>query len=244
MKKTFITLLALAGMASAADYTVTNVWSADFGTEYGSNGYQLNGSLTSAGTFWDAGKCAVEGGALSSGSQRIHMAGGVYGSWTDDFQFSITLTLGNPISASNGWPVFAQVAGNGTALRFGPYTNAGNYVSIDGNLTKHDDQLDTTFAVTGGETYTVTLTKIGTAITLAVDGRNVAFGTLADNVSGNITEIALGGDTGSSYRINETVHSISYGLVTVAESPVVPEPATATLSLLALAGLAARRRRR
>ena len=239
MKKTFITLLALAGVALGADYTVENVWSADFGTAY-TGGYQVSGTLTSVGTVWDV--VAVEGGTQTSGNKRVHMAGGVYGSWTDDFEISITLTLGDPITASNGWPVFAEVAGNGTSLRFGPYTNAGNYVSLDGNLTK--GTTDTSFSVASGETYTVTLTKIGTAVTLAVDGTVVSDGTLASNVSGNITDIALGGDTGSNYRINETVHSISYGLVTVAESPVVPEPATATLTLLALAGLAARRRRK
>ena len=239
MKKTIITLMALAGMACAADYTVENVWSADFGTAY-QGGYQVNGSLTSVGTVWDV--VAVEGGVQTSGDKRVHMAGGVYGSWADDFEFSITLTLGDPISASNGWPVFAEVAGNGTSLRFGPYTNAGNYVSLDGSLEK--GTTDTSFSVASGETYTVTLTKIGTALTLAVDGTVVSNGTLNGNVSGNITDIALGGNTTNGYRINETVHSISYGLVTAAESPVVPEPATATLSLLALAGLAARRRRK
>lgn len=45
----------------------------------------------------------------------------------------------------------------------------------------------------------------------------------------------------------EKLYNISLataGCVTIASSPVVPEPATATLSLLALCGLAARRRRK
>ena len=238
MKKTLIALMALAGVACAADYTVTNVWSADFGTAY-EGGYQVNGTLTSVGTVWDV--VAVEGGTKTNGNKRVHMDGGVYGSWADDFQFSITLTLGNPISASNNYPVFAELSGNGSALRFGPYTSEtdGNYVSIDGTLDSSTKVNDTTFAVEAGGKYTVTLTKIGTALTLAVDGREVSTGSFADAVSGNITSIALGGVSGSNNRINETVHSISYGTVTL-----VPEPATATLSLLALAGLAARRRRK
>ncbi len=244
MKKTLITLMALAGVAMAQDYTVTESWAIDFGTEF-QGGYEITGTLNNKGTFWDVSDYAVAGGVTTASNHRPHLAGGVYGSWDDDFQFSITLTLGENISASNGWPVFASLAGNGKALRFGPYTNAGNYVSLDGDLSKDGDNQNFTTTVEGGGTYTITLTKIGTSLTLAVDGQDVSFGTLNDGVSGNITDISLGGDTGSSYRINETVHSISYGLVTVTPStPSVPEPATATLSLLALAGLAARRRRK
>lgn len=241
MKKTLVALMALAGAAFGADYTTETAWTLDFGKEY-TNGFQWNAKEGySYGTPWDI--VAVEGGSQTSANKRVHMAGGVFGSWDEDFQFTITLTLGNPISASNYWPVFGEIAGRGTALRFGPYTNAGNYVSLDGTLTKGDT--DTTFSVTGGETYTITLTKIGTDVSLAVDGKEVSTGTLADSVSGNITDITLGGNTTNGYRINETVHSVSYSVLTVTpDTPAVPEPTTATLSLLALAGLAARRRRR
>ena len=245
MKKTLIALMALAGAAFGADYTTETAWTLNFGKEY-TNGYSLTGTMNTQGTFWDVSGNTVEGGVTTASNHRVHMAGGVYGSWNEDFQITLSVTLGETISASNGWPVFAQISGNGTALRYGPYTNAGNYVSLDGDLTK--GSTDTTFSVTGGGTYTITLTKIGTSVSLAVDGKEVSTGTLADSVSGNITDIALGGDTGSNYRINETVHSISYSNVTLTpvtpETPAVPEPTTATLSLLALAGLAARRRRK
>ena len=237
MKKTIIALMALAGVSYGADYTTETVWTLDFGTEYTSN-YNLTGTLANKGTFWDLSDCAVVGGATTTASKRIHMAGGVYGSWEDDFQFSITLTLGNTISASNGWPVFAELKGNGAALRFGPYTNNNNTVAVDGNVKKGAGT--GTVSVAPGGTYTITLTKIDSVVTLAVDGVTTMTGTLAEGLSGNITDIALGGDTGSQYRINETVHSISWSKVT----PTIPEPTTATLSLLALAGLAARRRRK
>ena len=238
MKKTLIALMALAGVSYGADYTTETVWTLDFGTEYGTSGYKLTGTMEKNGTFWDTGKCAVEGGALTSSSQRIHMAGGIYGNWEDDFQFSITLTLGSTITASNGWPVFAELKGNGTALRFGPYTNNNNTVAVDGNVNKGAGT--GTVSVAPGGTYTITLTKIDSVVTLAVDGVTTMTGTLAEGLTGNITDIALGGDTGQDYRINETVHSISWSKVT----PTIPEPTTATLSLLALAGLAARRRRK
>lgn len=227
----------MAGVASAAvNYTLDEVWSADFGSGY-TNGYELSGTLNNQGTFWDVSGHGNESGVTTASKHRPHLAGGVYGNWDEDFQFSITLTLGETISASNNWPVFATLSGNGTALRFGPYIANNNTVALDGNLTKGDD--NNLVSVTAGGTYTITLTKIGTDVTLAVDGVTTGVGTLADTVTGNITDIALGGDTSTNYRINETVHSISMSKVTV-----IPEPTTATLSLLALAGLAARRRRK
>ena len=236
MKKTLIALMALAGAAFGADYTTETVWTLNFGSEY-TGGYEWVGAPANKGQFWDV--IAVEGGTQTSGNKRVHMAGGNYGSWDEDFEFTMTLTLGETISASNGWPVFGEIAGNGTSLRFGPYTNNNNTVAIDGNLDKGENNL---VSVAPGGTYTITLTKIGNEVTVSVNGVASGYGVLADTVTGNITDIALGGNTGSNYRINEVVHSASWSKVTPA--PAVPEPTTATLSLLALAGLAARHRRK
>ena len=234
MKKTLIALMAMAGAAFGADYTTETAWTLNFGTEY-TNGFQWTAEDGySYGTPWDI--VAVAGGSQTSGDKRVHMAGGKFGSWAEDFQFAITLTLGETISASNNWPVFGEIAGNGTALRFGPYTAMNNTVGVDGNLTKGENNL---VSVAPGGTYTVTLTKIGKDVTVAVDGKETAYGVLADTVSGDITDVMLGGNQANQYRINEVVHSASYSVLTV-----IPEPTTATLSLLALAGLAARRRRK
>ena len=193
MKKTLIALMAMAGAAFGADYTSETIWTLDFGSEY-TNGFQWTGKEGySYGTPWDI--VAVEGGSQTSGSKRVHMAGGTFGSWDTDFVFTMEVTLGDPISASNEWPVFGEIAGSGTALRFGPYTGNNNTVALDGNLTKDDSK-------------------------------------------NNLVSVASGG----TYTINEVVHSASWSVLTPA--PAVPEPTTATLSLLALAGLAARRRRK
>ncbi len=235
MKKTIIALMAMAGAAFGADYTTETAWTLNFGNEY-TDGFMWNAKEGySYGTPWDI--VAVEGGSQTNGNKRVHMAGGKFGSWDEDFQFTINLTLGETISASNAWPIFAEIAGSGTALRFGPYTAMNNTVAIDGNLTKTDGANNLVSVAPGG-TYTVTLTKIGKDVTVAVDGKETGHGVLADTVSGNITDIMLGGNQYNQYRINEVVHSASYSVLTV------PEPTTATLSLLALAGLAARRRRR
>ena len=66
------------------------------------------------------------------------------------------------------------------------------------------------------------------------------FSLSADNLSFSSLVISTdGGHQGPSYA---TLSDLS--VTTVATETVVPEPATATLSLLALAGLAARRRRK
>ena len=228
--------MAMASAAFGADYTTETAWTLNFGNEY-TDGFQWTAEAGySYGTPWDI--VAVEGGSQTSSSKRVHMAGGMFGSWAEDFQFAITLTLGETISASNDWPVFGEIAGNGTALRFGPYIAMNNTVGVDGNLTKTEGANNLVSVAPGG-TYTVTLTKIGKDVTVAVDGKETAHGVLADTVSGNITDIMLVGNQANQYKINEVVHSASYSVLTV-----VPEPTTATLSLLALAGLAARRRRR
>ena len=235
MKKTLIALMAMASAAFGADYTAETIWTLDFGSEY-TNGFQWTAEEGySYGTPWDI--VAVTDGAQTSGSKRVHMAGGIFGSWDTDFVFTLNVTLGESISASNAWPVFGEAAGNGTALRFGPYTNLNNAVGIDGTLTKGEGNL---VSVEAGGTYTITLTKIGNDVTVAVDGVATAYGTLADSVTGNVTDIVLGGDKNNNYKINSVVHSASWAVLT---TPAIPEPATATLSLLALAGLAARRRR-
>ncbi len=251
MKKTLIALMAMASTAFGADYIAETVWTLNFGTEYGSAGYEWVGTPEDMGTMWDVRP--VEGGTQTSASKRIHLARGNYGSWDTDFQFSMTLTLDDvTISASNDWPVFAEISSgnnyyNNNTLRFGPYVNENNTVAIDGTaVIKGENNL---VSVNPGETYTITLTKIGNEVTVAVNGQISGYGTLADYMTGNITDITLGGNTGSQYRINEVVHSVSWSILTPAPeepepSPSVPEPTTATLSLLALAGLAARRRRK
>ncbi len=240
VKKTLVALLALAGVAFGADYTAETVWSLDFGSEY-TNGFQWTAKDGySYGTPWDI--VAVEGGTRTNGSKRVYMAGGLFGSWDENFVFTMSVTLGDTISASNSLPVFAELSGANGSLRFGPYTTLENKVGLDGSqgsIVKGDNNL---VAVSPGGTYTLEFTKIGRVVTIAVDGVVSGTATLNDGVTGNITDVMLGGDKNGDYKINEIVHSASMSILTPA--PAVPEPTTTTLSLLALAGLAARRRRK
>lgn len=216
---------------SGADYTTETIWTLNFGNGY-TNGYEIVGDLNSIGTVWDV--VAVDGGT-QTGTKRIHLQDGNFGDWSGDFEFSMTLTLGTPITASNNWPVFFELSGNGTALRVGPYVADGNKVDIDGNLSKNSEMAAT---VAPGGTYTITLTKIGTDVFAAVNGVVSSTGTVGE-ISGTVDNVFFGGANYDAYKMNSVVHSVSWSSVTA-----VPEPTTATLSLLALAGLAARRRRK
>lgn len=237
MKKTLIALMAMSGVSFASDYTTEALWTADFGAQY-TGGYTT--TLTSPGTFWDAEKLATDGGAQTKADGRIHMADGNYGNWNTDFEFTMTLTLtGSSFTAGHISELKASSTGDWLCLG----------VTANGNLTLTGNEISaatSTGSVALGAEYSFTLTKIGTVLTLTAGDTSVS-ATLnsTDAYTGTINNITLGGNTGGNNRVPVLVESIAMSSVTlVPESPAVPEPTTATLSLLALAGLAARRRRK
>ena len=227
---------ALASATSITDFT-NEVWAIDFGTEY-SGGYQISGDLADIGTVWDV--TAVDGGT-QTGAKRIHMQNGNFGSWDEDFKFSMSVTLGDPISASNNWPVFAEIAGSGTSLRFGPYVADGNKVELDGNLSKNEEKA---VSVSSGNTYTIDLYVMSEAekkiVEVYVDGIFSSSGTLSSNLSGTIDNLFLGGGNYDYYKINSVIHNISWSTL------AIPEPSAfgllAGLGALALVGTRRRRR--
>ena len=239
MKKTLIALMAMAGAAFGADYTTETIWTAQFSNTYKNADGSVKGyttDLTSPGKFWDASDVATANGAQTRSNKRIHMKGGTYGDWGSDFELSITLTLtGNSITAGHISELKADSTGDWLCMG----VNGNGALTLSGKNGEFTAGT-ATGTVTVGTVYTLTFVKLGNEVTLSAGDASVT-ATLS-GFTGTIDNIALGGNTGEGNRVPVLVSGMVMSSVTPA--PAVPEPTTATLSLLALAGLAARRRRK
>ena len=238
MKKTIITLLALAGIATAA-FEETPLWTLDFGNQY-SSGYDVTNhtkEFTYNPEAWSIS--ANASGTVTSTTRRVHLVGDIGVTWKDDFALTLTFTLPESITGENNYPVLASLTtGDSAQLYYGPYLGNSNYINIDGhNGTVFTKTVTNQVMLSGGETYTATLTVIDHVATLYVNDSVAAQGKLDSSVyTGTINNLLLGGRKVNDRRMPATFKSVSLSLI--------PEPTTATLSLLALCGLAARRRRR
>lgn len=253
MKKliTITTLLAAGtAFANAAEpngiVSTETLWTMNFGSSL-EGGYKIvNSSGSYAPTVWDVNGYTDESGVNTSSSKRPHLQGDTGVTWGDDFKFTVTFTLGDPISASNNWPVVATLTDGTNNLRFGPYVGNSNYVNLDGNNGDVFTKTQTNqVQLSSGVKYTAELYVIDNVASLYIDGVLASVGELnsATYVAGNkVNNIAIGGNTGGDYRINENVSSIS-----MTKLSMIPEPSAfgmlAGLGALALAGTRRRRRK-
>ncbi len=204
MKKTIIALMALAGVAAAAQYDMTaadNLYAGEFTLEFTvAEGLVVSGDYDIIAAYYQ-----VNGGAYSVNAIKLNSNG------------SLTMQRGGSLSST----------------------------TLDNETTLGTTNDASTFTAANGEAYTLgagsyTLEYLGgtngdAAAKLYLDEELVAsFTGGKHNMNG-----AQGGGLALTLTTND-----SYGAVLVPEAPAVPEPTPATLSLLALAGLAARRRRK
>ena len=230
MKKTLITLLAICGVAAAETVTLT-----------------MPGTANNGGHGWISAEGAVTAFANSAdGGYMFNVGGDV-----------------NP-DASFNEGVLTTTDGV-TSLTLAPRTGAGGsgeaIVLSGSNLVGYS--VDSfTFGIAGSScTSTANI-----ALTLAVITNSDSGWSVVENTTGSLTlnsgaELTLtlsqSIDWTSSYKVVAVIdntaktlgggNSPTYTMTGITMSAVttpVPEPTTATLSLLALAGLAARRRRR
>ena len=260
MKKTLIALMALAGIASAADLVAewkdfSSLTSGDYSISLGNGGSKVeDGILSVSGILKDA---TVD---LSAAELTIK----------DGFTVSITLSSVTHIGGNRPDNVFAlktEAGTNGDAnhafalsyrndwpakpLFFAYSGGTGNVkeVTDNGNIDQAGYSLPGLMEDTP---ITLTVTVESTTAKLYVDGELAYTGLISSNsvLEQEITTLALGSWAGTSGngRQSETVYNLAIynGAMSAAEvkAMLVPEPTTATLSLLALAGLAARRRRK
>lgn len=255
MKKTFIALLVLAGFATAADtgsknftggktyekdstyglLTITDDMTTGSYSSLGIN-FDPNVNIKSNWTWFSAGDYTVSIWVDSSSLSSDQILFGYCGSWSSNAvgyngltwnAEDKTLTLGK-----GEWKADAKT-----------FTyNDSNY-STSGNLASYitEGMTNITLAVSSATNGKMTAdlwlngNKIQTLATYAGDMQNSS-AQMKYFVGKN------GATFGTISLTNERLTEAS-AIATLAGAKLAPEPATATLSLLALAGLAARRRR-
>ena len=247
MKKTLIALMALAGVLSANAY---DVWTLDSATA------SDNGTVTTNNV-----EITLDG-FTQTPTQAVSYTDGSFEYVTmSDFDFKAGSEAPNSYTLMT-FVNFSSLDGELFIFGTGSDHNGGVALSyIGGQLAFTQKRIDhyksgitlntntwyhiavaydntdntATFFVNGEEKASVTLGDSYAGPT----GSNVYFGAAStngsqDNFAGSIAQ----------FQIVKGVALDAAGVLSVANPPIVPEPATATLSLLALAGLAARRRRK
>lgn len=262
MKKTIIALMALAGVASA-DITDGLQWAESFGDGY-----------SQAATFGLNNPFYVENGVgIASGSHGSRVwTTNTGGKFTNAFTFSMKLVDFDAANWTDALSLYTNGTTSGTNNSLQLQKNAsgelmaytqnftGSNVTEDAsniNLGKVDSLkgkvLTLVFDATGN-TNTLTAYVDGTALTDIVTFTYADGVTASTALTGFQFGTAFGGERASN---SVTVDDIALWnraltaeevatlpMVAAGSNDVIPEPATATLSLLALAGLAVRRRRR
>ena len=217
MKKTLITLLALAGVA-CGDGT------SEFYVPTGGNYYAGDYSFVFTINTDDI---ILEDGVITGLTGGNVLA--VYGNYsgeeyqTNAFIFNVQ---GGAITLSAG-----RGSLSGIANRTAPITSSTSYVF--GDESSAPDFATSDYELTVGTTYTI----INKTVVSGTNGMQNIY-IYADDFTTPLDTITYKGNMtgGNENSVIATWGNAAYD--------VVPEPATATLSLLALAGLAARRRRK
>ncbi len=250
MKKTIIALLALSGISLAAAPSI--VWDMDF-AETGVVLTTAEGVTTNLGT--NVGASLISNGAITLNNNSFSFtqtAGNL--SYADQFTLLTKVQLG--ASQPGNWPaIFGLGETDSWCWKPSFYVQSGTF-----NLDKDgfDGKVDETYKNNGGVTYTLPTEGYGDVVTIAL--QNNGEGTLTLLIDGTVagyTTITSASEYGSNKLINNFTFGARNGggnksniilhdaqFVSGLATQLIPEPATATLSLLALAGLAARRRRK
>ena len=232
MKKTIIALLALGGIAmgaeetfDAATKTATIALTFDVAALEAISDVNFTGYTASKPNFfmftgtWGDGTSGSLG--LANNGSSSSDTTGMYSSWVKDSSSgqSTDCGLGSVFTSSTNWDAIDAVS-----LVY-------SYSTPDSGATTTNVALSIGFTDGTVETYDGTKA-------------NIVFGGTSGFAS---TGITINDTYVTSYEVDTTFTSLDDAKtksVALLPSTSVPEPTTATLSLLALAGLAARRRRK
>ena len=262
MKKTLIALMALAGVAYAGAPVISSPSVLDDPSDFGYLAYQGTGislttttNVTTSDLSLPYGMDANVDGLLIANTVDTKNANETQNNGSPGFaKVVLTLNLNSLDSTGN---VFTLTATGYNAVN--DYRGWGISVGAEGVLTFARVNADTSVkdnstslgSLVAGTTYTITIISNGTPDANGLVGRGTGnFDISVDDGSGSVANYAaagfgFNGDHFDKIIIGKGTASGATavdGVVSVAV--YIPEPATATLSLLALAGLAARRRRK
>ena len=245
MKKTLITLMALAGVSIGAE----QLWTIDM-TKAKNDANRITieeGASYSAG-YWSNGIISSQGTTITN-DQKIALndqSGDLGFRLKDEFSLTLNAVITDPVSTktsgNSAIAVLMQIGeGNDWNFKIGVDENNQFVFTTNGYELIQGDTSNNGYLTSGAHTFILTF---GNATTIDESGRpDGEMNLYVDGVLSASAKI----DGNNRPGIAGTYSSITaYSGVVSVSSPVpsVPEPATATLSLLALAGLAARRRRK
>lgn len=218
-------------------------------TDFSSEAFTALGTVTNANdklgeTGWSTKKFGAKNSILTfaEGGLTVNQGSGSYADWSQTILYtglekSVTSTHNGPytitfdLTGGNGQRGFV-LASETYSLAFGIQYNGNVAISsMEGNFFSAYKSLDSMTALTGTGSGSAnfsdcTITLNGTDLTVTAGDFTGTY-TVANNYTFTTAGFTMDGSQ------NVTTKGVT----------IVPEPATATLSLLALAGLAARRRR-
>ena len=233
MKKTLIALMALAGVAAADTYTASeaNTWLTSAGNQIGGSKYTL--TFTIADTFkpgHGTGNTIFDIATFDNKVWAIYQQDGRYLGLGEGAGPDGSYASRNDASVNS---VDTDTAGTNNAADYSGwfYDSGSNSTALAG----------ATFSIASGNGYTdITFTTAGESPRSITLNRSVFLGTLNQSNAG-VSLLKF-----TNVELSSVSLTYDDGTLTIPAKPTpsVPEPATATLSLLALAGLAARRRRK
>ena len=223
MKKTIIALIALAGAAAGADFSQLTMYPITLGD--------------------------VTTTSISTGSAKIWVDGQEYdknldNGWMMEFSISshaLTADAGHVIFRAQGNTGGLEITlkGNNTIL----LTDKSGQTSITDSLTLTTDTVYRAAFDPNAESVYLTNTSTGDWVKGNWSKELSGWANIGTWASTFYTGDAVTINVGNAYDM-EGISGTTFEEYATDYSPAVPEPTTSTLSLLALTGLAARRRRR
>lgn len=253
MKKTIIALFALAGMTQAATVITFGGTSADYG--FVTDAFVIDSNKENCSSFEhelsDGNRFSLtntDGGGNSS-KFWAGKDGNIAGTWSN----AAALT---EMNAAMGISYTADELSSGSGMYFTAPGNGGSKSTLTFDFSKAEAG-DTITMYVMATAYAGTLSSFGVS---GLDDASVAYATNGGNGFSTTAAYSQGGGNITIFKVTGTLtdadvaltpgdgvksgfQSVAY-TITPAATPSIPEPTTATLSLLALAGLAARRRRK